>query len=216
MTPDWPTLPGLHDREFELADGSRVRATLALPAALASAAPLVLCLHYGGTPEGWYGRPLLETLIAPAWRALDAVTIAPVARDGGWTNPGDTARALELLAAVAARYGCGPRLITGYSLGAIGTWHLINRSPEEFVAAVPIAGPPPVASGGATPVRALHSTSDRVFAADATLAAVRALAARGRDAACVLVDGVDHYAFGGYADALSALVPWLAARCAGR
>lgn len=216
MIPDWPSIPGVHDREFALADGAHVRGTLALPAQLASAAPLVLCLHYGGTPNGWYGRPLLETLVAPAWRALGAVMLAPVAAGGDWINPGDTACVLELLAAVAARYGCGPRLVTGYSLGAIGTWHLIDRSPDEFVAAVPIAGPPPVATGGTTPVRALHSTADRLFAADATLAAVQALAAGDRDAACVLVDGVDHYAFGGFADALSALVPWLAARCAGR
>ena len=215
-TPDWPSLPGVHDREFELADGPRLRGTLVLPERLASAAPLVLCLHYGGTPSGWYGRALLETLIAPAWQALGAVMVAPVASGGDWINPRDTARVLELLPAVAAHYGCGPRLVTGYSLGAIGTWHLIDASPDEFVAAVPIAGPAPNATGGATPVRALNSTADRLFAAETTLLAVQALAARGRDAACVLVDGVDHYAFGGYADALSALMPWLAARCAGR
>lgn len=216
VTPDWPWTAGLYDREFELADGARMRGTLALPARLECGAPLVLCLHYGGAPSGWYGRALLETLIAPAWRALGAVMVAPVASGGDWINPGDTARAFELLAAVAAQYGCGPRLLTGYSLGAIGTWHLIDASPDEFVAAVPIAGPAPLATGGATPVRALNSTADRLFAAETTLAAVQALAASGRDAACVLVDGVDHYAFGDYADALSALLPWLAARCAGR
>ncbi len=216
MSLDWPSTPGLHDREFSLAQGERVRGTLALPAAPAHGAPLVLCLHYGGAPSGYYGRPLLETLVAPAWRALGAVMLAPVAVGGDWINAGDGARVFELVAAVAGHYGCGPRIVTGYSLGAIGTWHLIDRAPEAFVAAVPIAGPAPAATNGMTPVRALNSTADRLFPATATLAAVQALAADGRDAACVLIDDVDHYAFGGFADALSALLPWLADRCAGR
>ena len=138
--------------------------------------------------------------------------LAPVARHGEWAR--DTSFVLELLAQTAAHYGCGPRIVTGYSLGAIGSWHLLAHAPQEFVAGVPIAGPPPVAIAGNTPVRALNSTADQLFAADATVAAVKALAATGRDAACVLVDGVDHYDFGGYASALAALVPWLAGHCA--
>ena len=216
MEAAWPSRHGLHDCTLTWADGQATRATLSLPTSLVGGAPLVLCLHYGGPPSGWYGRALLESLYLPAWHALGAVMVAPVATDSDWVNARDASRALDVAAAVAARFGCGPRIVTGYSLGAIGTWHLIDRSPTEFVAAVRVAGPPPAATAGGTPVRALNSSADRLFPAAATLAAVEALAAQGRDAACVLVDGVDHYAFGGFADALSALVPWLAARCTGR
>jgi len=212
---DWPSDAGLHDLLVRCGETRTVPATLALPPGLPGGAPIVLCLHYGGMPVGHYGRALLEHLVAPAWQALGAVMLAPVSAHGDWTHAEDSALALDALAQAAARYGCGPRIITGYSLGAIGTWHLIAQSPAEFVAAVPIAGPPPGVAVGDTPVRALNSSADRLFPAAATVEAVRALSAAGRDAACVLVEGVDHYAFAGFAHALSALLPWLASRCAG-
>ena len=214
MSIAWPSLPGLHDCEFELAEGVHVGGTLALPSGPTAGAPLVLCLHYGGRPVGAYGRPLLEQLVEPAWRTLGAVLIAPVARHGDWTNPGDTASTLALLDELARHYGCGPRIVTGYSLGAIGTWHLLAECPDAFAAAVPIAGPPPAVPGGTTPVRALNSTADQRFPARLTVASVQALAAAGRDAACELIGGVEHYDFSGFACALAVLVPWLAQRCA--
>lgn len=213
MQMDWPHSPGIHDLEFVCGDAARARGSLALPTGGTAGAPLVLCLHYGGTPIGHYGRPLLEQLVASAWQRLGAVMLAPVNPHGDWTHPQATKLTLDLVAQVAARYGCGPRLVTGYSLGAIGTWHLVHTCPDEFVAAVPMAGPPPAAAAGNTPVRALVSDADRLFPAAATFAAVESLAKTGRDAACIVIEGVDHHAFGGFADALSALVPWLAACC---
>jgi predicted esterase len=213
MPEDWPDLPGIHDRDLRLASGASVRCSLALPPGTLVNAPLVLCLHYGGEPVGYYGRALLEHLLVPAWRALGAVFVAPVAVGGDWRTDTNTAQVLELLDAVGAHYG-GPasrRIVTGYSLGAIGTWHLLAHAPTLFAAAVPIAGPPPVAVAGQTPVRALNSTADRLFDAAATASAVDALGSAGRDARCVLIEGIDHYSFVGFATAAAALVPWLSA-----
>ena len=208
-----PTVTGFHDRDLELADGLRVRCSLVLPAGSVRAAPVVLCLHYGGEPHGYYGRALLEGLYEPAWRALGAVMIAPVAEAGDWRTPENGRRALGVLDAIADHYGCtgSPQIVTGYSLGAIGTWHLLAHAPTRFAAAVPIAGPPPAHAPGVTPVRALHATADQLFPAAATRDFVEALGGAGRDAACTLVDGPDHYAFGAFGPALTALLPWLTA-----
>lgn len=214
MNPGLPETPGLHDRELTLASGGRVRCTIALPPGLTLAAPLILCLHYGGEPRGYYGRPLLEHLLLPAWRGLGAVMVAPVSTGGDWTTPDNTRNALELVRLIEDAYACaaGRRILTGYSLGAIGTWHLLSRAPGHFAAAVPVAGPAPSVEPGPTPVRALNSTADHLFPAAATVAALERLRERGVDAACELVAGVDHHAFGGFTAALAALLPWLRER----
>jgi len=216
MNASLPELPGLHDRELELPSGRRVRCTLALPAGSPRAAPLVVCLHYGGEPRGFYGRPLLEHLLLPAWNPLGAVMLAPVTAGGDWTTAENTANVLELVGAVEQAYACAStrRIVAGYSLGAIGTWHLLSRAPGHFAVAVPIAGPPPVTEPGLTPVRALNSTADRLFPAAATVAAIARLRECGVDAACDLVEDVDHYDFAGFGAALAALVPWLSERLA--
>jgi|LNFM01.1.fsa_nt_gb predicted peptidase len=214
MSHAFPDIPGLHDRDIGLASGASVRCTLVVPPGTrAGGAPLVLCLHYGGEPVGYYGRALLEHLLEPAWRALGAVFVAPVAVGGDWQTDTNTDRVLALLEEVGTHYGCAAtrRIVTGYSLGAIGTWHLLARAPTLFAAAVPMAGPPPLAVAGRTPVRALNSTADTLFPAATTARAVDALGNAGRDARCELIDGVDHYSFAGFAPAVAGLVPWLSA-----
>ena len=214
MNPDLPAQAGLHDRELELSPGCRVRCTIALPPGVPRTAPLVLCLHYGGEPHGYYGRPLLEHLLLPAWRALAAVMVAPVSVGGDWTMPANAHNAFEVARIVEQAYACAPtrRVVTGYSLGAIGTWHLLSQAPGHFAAAVPLAGPPPLAAPGSTPVRALNSTADRLFPSAATAAALERLRERGVDAACDLIEGVDHHDFGGFSAPLASLLPWLRGR----
>ena len=216
MNPDLTERPGLHDRELELPSGRRVRCTLALPAGISRGAPLVLCLHYGGEPRGYYGRPLLEHLLLPAWRALGAVMLAPVSAGGDWTTPDNTSNALEVASFVEQAYACAAnrRIVAGYSLGAIGAWHLLSHAPAHFAAAVPMAGPPPLTEPGATPGRALNSTADRLFPSAATVAALEDLRERGADAACTLIQGFEHHDFGGFSAALASLLPWLCERLA--
>lgn len=212
-----PTAAGIHDRDIELPDGTRVRCSLVVPAGSGRDAPIVLCLHYGGEPTGYYGRALLQNLFEPAWRALGAVMVAPVAEVGDWRSPENGRRATGVLELVSNHYGCARsrQILTGYSLGAIGTWHLLADAPDLFAAAVPVAGPPPVSASGATPLRALHSSADQLFPAAATHDFVEALRAAGRDAACTLVEGLDHYDVGAFGPALTALLPWLSGCRAG-
>ena len=78
----FPTRPGTHDVVLETSAGELARCTVHVPETPAAAAPLVLVLHYGGEPSGFYGRPLLEMLATGAWRELGAVLVAPVAAGG--------------------------------------------------------------------------------------------------------------------------------------
>ena len=209
----WPEAAGLHDCDLTLDNGEAARFTLSLPTARGADTPLVLVLHYGGEPHGFYGRPLIEMLALPAWRSLDAVFIAPVASGGDWTTPRNRAFALDLLAAAEQHYGTSParRLLVGYSMGAIGTWHLLDHAPDCFAAAVPMAGPAPaLAHPLATPVHAVNSNADQLFPVTTTVHALEGLLATGAPVAWTVIEGVDHFAVPRFGEALANLAPWVA------
>lgn len=209
-----PATPGYHDLTLSLAGGDTGRYTLKLPAGDLAGLPLVLVLHYGGEPQGFYGRPLLEMLVAAAWPEWPAVYVAPVARDGDWHQPRNRDFALRLLAETARACGTAStrQLLVGFSMGAMGTWHLLTEAPERFAAAVPIAGPPPPPEyTAAVPVHALNSDADRLFPIAATRAGLEDLAARGAPCAFSTVSGIDHFNVPGFRPALTALLPWVQA-----
>lgn len=209
-----PSTPGYHDLIFPLAESDQGRYTLKRPAGELAGLPLVLVLHYGGEPQGFYGRPLLDMLVAAAWPEWPAVYLAPVARDGDWQQPRNRDFALRLLAGTA--HACGTaltrQLLVGFSMGAMGVWHLLAEAPEQFAAAIPIAGPPPADYTAAVPVHALNSDADRLFPVAATRAALEDFAARGAPCAFSLVSGVDHFNVPGFRPALAALLPWVQAK----
>ncbi|MSQ68874.1 MAG: hypothetical protein EXR83_11925 [Gammaproteobacteria bacterium] len=210
----FPTQPGTHDVVLEAPAGAVARCTVHVPDLPAADAPLVLVLHYGGEPTGFYGRPLLEMLAAGPWRELGAVFVAPVAAGGDWSVPRNCELALNLLYAAQRHYQTADskRVVLGYSMGAMGVWQLLAKVPDLFAAAVPLAGPPPPLLPTLvlrTPVQALNSQADRLFPASATAAAIAALAAGGAPAQVRLLEGIDHHAFGAFAPSLAQLLPWL-------
>lgn len=206
-----PSGAGIHDCRMRLASGAELRYTLRLPPA-ASGAPLVLVLHYGGTITPYYGRPLLEGLVVPALQSVNAVMVAPEALGGDWTSAANEAALLELVAAIERGHATDParRLITGYSLGAIGTWHLIARHPTLFAAAIPIAGAPPATIAILeTPVYAIHSDADLLFSLAAVRAQVETLPAAGARVTLAVMNGIDHYDVFAARPALSDAAAWL-------
>ena len=218
LTIIFPTRPGTHDVVLETPAGELARCTVHVPDTQAAEAPLVLVLHYGGEPSGFYGRPLLEMLATAPWRELGAVLIAPVAAGGDWSLPRNTELALDLLQAAQDHYATAPtkRVVLGYSMGAMGVWHLLSRVPNLVAAAVPLAGPPPPMLPPMlpplvlrTPVHAINSRADRLFPAQETAAVIATLAAGGAPAQVTLLDGIDHHAFGAFAPSLAQLLPWL-------
>ena len=212
MSATFPTAPGYHDLTHAFAADDEARYTLKLPAGDLAAAPLVLVLHYGGEPTGFYGRPLLEILVAAAWPEFPAIYLAPVAQGGDWRMPRNRDFALRLLEEAASAYGTadGQRVLVGYSMGAIGVWQLLAAAPTSFAAAIPMAGPPPPADFTTqVPVHAINADADRLFPIASTSEGIAALAAAGAPVDVSVISGVDHYNVPGFKPALAALLPWL-------
>ena len=104
--------------------------------------PLVLCLHFGGPVSPWYGRGLLEQLVAPALAATGAVMVAPDYASNAWADAPCAACALEAIELAVADFQADVTrvLLTGYSKGGIGTWTLGAHYAERFSATVVMAG----------------------------------------------------------------------------
>lgn len=209
-----PSEPGVHDVEIKLNDGSHGRFTLSLPAAYDGSdkvkAPLVLVLHYAGQPTRFYGRPLVE-LFAPAWQELGAIFLAPESRDGQWSSEANEAFVLNLLETMQSHYPVDAErvVVTGYSMGAIGSWHMIMSHPERFSAALPVAGMSNGPLECPVPVLSLATRSDEIFDFERLAAAVDNLKQQGCAVELREVAARGHYDIGGFAGALREAVPWL-------
>ena len=212
-TMQFPTVAGIHDIETHLADGRSVRYTLSVSADAPDddRRPLILILHYAGTPTRFYGRPLLEYLFEPALRGLAPVCLAPEAICGQWHEEENESFVMQVLDGARAAYGVDPSrvVVGGYSMGALGTWHLIAHYPERFSAALPIAGYPRHDLECTVPVHAFHSAADELFPLAALTESVAALAQAGRPITLTTAAVNGHFDVNGYRDALSAAPAWL-------
>ena len=191
------TTPGIY--EMSLPDVDR-RYTLVIPDGYTGQdpVPLVVSLHYGGEVTPFYGRELLDSLIEPVLRDLSAIIVAPDSAADNWSNPVAAQHVLELMDYIEAHYNIdvNKTLLTGYSMGAMGTWYLAPRHPERFKAALVMAGRPQPDSttlDWKTPMYLIHSTADEIVPLDPTQTAVEQLQARGASIDLVVVDEITHY-----------------------
>jgi len=69
------------------------------------------------------------------------ILLVPCTHEYGWTSSSVAATLKELIESVCEEYDADPSriIITGHSLGSIGTWNMISRYGDFFSAAVPIS-----------------------------------------------------------------------------
>jgi predicted peptidase len=204
--------------EQTLQPGSR-RFTIAVPEGYADdqPVPLILALHYGWQGEAvppFYGGGFLTVLVEPAFRALGGIILAPDCTGADWVDPQSEADVLTLLDRVQATYNIDPRktLVTGYSRGGRGTWHLAARHQDLFKAAIVMAGwPPPDVTviEWNIPLYVIHSRHDELIPLEPAEAAASRLKAAGVTIELTVVEGITHFETARFADALRATIPWI-------
>jgi predicted peptidase len=110
-------------------------------------------------------------------------------------------------------------LVTGFSMGGRGTWHMAARHPEVFTGAIVMAGTPgasDIEGIVSMPVYLIHSPDDGVVPFAPVEEAYLTLAARGHAVEMSVLPGIDHYMMGAYVPALRAAGSWMLARWAAR
>lgn len=193
-----------------------LRYTLAHPSGFQpnQAMPLILALHWGGTVTPFYGESILLGLIQPALAGLDTYICAPDCDQGDWTDPAFQSALIEFLDRLIETYAIDREriLITGYSIGGIGTWDIASQYMSMFAGGLPISAPVPesaLAADWQIPLCVIHSQQDELFAYQSTQRAVQALAERGVDIQFIAVDGPSHFETYGFIRPLQGAAAWI-------
>lgn len=202
---------------MQMYDGTRVYFTLSVPKSYSpdTPTPLILALHYGGQPSLFYGGDFMNMLVKPALKELRAIILAPTVPAGGsWTNSTSRHAVMALMDSVRAHYNIdsGRMLVTGFSLGGIGTWEFASRYSDIFCAAIPIASMPStgiVDTISGIPLYVVHSKMDKIFSWRDVEDVVEQLQSRGLNVYFNLVEGIDHYETTRFVGPLREAVPWI-------
>ncbi len=204
---------GIHEQTIQRDDGTVLRFTIAVPINYSdeTPSPLIVALHYGGEVTPFYGRGILEGLIAPALSELNAIIVAPDSIAGRWTNETNEAAVMQIIDSVVASYNIdtAKTLLTGYSMGAKGTWYLAGRNQHRFSAAIPIAGRPADTTDWQIPLYVIHSRQDERVPLAPTQKYVEQLKSKGCDVRLIVIEGVTHFEIPRFAEPLREAVPWI-------
>jgi predicted peptidase len=208
--------PGIHPQALTREGGRDLRYTLAIPADFAPdrPAPLVIALHYGGPVTPFFGRGVLADLVEPALRDLGALIAAPDCPTSAWANPQSEGAVVALLDHLTAAYRIDPArvILTGYSLGGMGTWYIAARHQARFSAAIPVAGQPQPDTADftwTTPLYVLHSRHDGFIPLAPTEEVVGRLKEAGARVELVVVEDITHFEVPDFVPHLRAAVPWI-------
>lgn len=197
-------------------NGSSISFGLAMPDTFqdGNSYPLVLALHYGGTPTSTYGADFLNLLVTPALGDLEAIMIAPNCPGNGWTDPVSVAAVNDIMDWIRNMYNIDSSriIITGFSMGGIGTWYFAATYPGVFAVAIPMASVPSqgiIDTISGIPLYVIQGEQDEIFSIAAIQNAVNALLNRGVSVQLEIIPGLSHYNTGGYVPALKETVSWI-------
>lgn len=174
---------------------------------------LVLALHYAfpdPKPEPYTGGRLLDAL-RPGLTELNAILLAPDSLGGRWTEPANEEMAVSLVRSVIQAYPVDPKrvLITGFSRGGEGTWHIGSRHQDLYTGAIPIAAPVAGGDSWSIPVYCIHAECDEIVSFRAAKEHCEKLNANGAKIEFRAVPDFTHYQTAAYAPHLAEGVRWM-------
>lgn len=211
--------PSVLQRTFVTPDAGRILYGISVPADYNSRQPrpLVLALHPGGERTPYYGLSFMRGIVSPALKELGAIIVAPDCPTRAWSDPMADRAVMALIQNVLENYAIDRRriLVTGFSLGGRGTWFMSSHHADLFTAAIPIAGSSggePLDRLGRIPTYVIHSRDDEVSPFEPDERTTRELEKLGRLVRFEALEGLSHYAMGGYVDALTRGGRWVAER----
>lgn len=177
-------------------------------------APLILALHFAGHGTPFYGRFILEELVEPGLRELGAIIVAPDCTGDSWDESESEADVLNLLDFVSGEWLIDREkvVVTGYSMGGNGAWHLAAHHPGIFSAAVILSGWPPARMSlmdCQVPVYVIHSQADEFVPVESTQSVVAGLTEQGIESEFVLLEEITHFETYRFKQPLKTAVPWI-------
>ncbi len=201
-------------------DAQRINFVIAIPGSIAKdePMPLVLALHQGADRtqfHQFFGEQFLRHLIMPGLVNVPAIVVSPDVIRGTWTNEACESAVMALMDKICKTYNVDRKrvLVTGYSLGGRGAWHLARNHPDFFTAAVVIAGTPPsniAESEWHVPILCIQSAADSVCPIEKTRQAISALREKGfRNIELYELADINHYESVKYVEPFITAMDWI-------
>ena len=201
---------------FELLPPGYRRYTISVPDGYTGekSVPLILALHYAGHGIPFYGEMILQEIIKPAFGELDPIIVSPDCPVDDWHQPESERLIFDLLDVVQEKYNIDPEmiLVTGYSLGGMGTWYYATYHNDIFSVAIPMASLPQsyiINNIDDIPVYVIQGMMDEIFDYSEVEAAVSQMEDRGVDVQLHGIAGLGHYTVEVYEEPLKRSIEWI-------
>jgi len=213
---EFPDNPGLYKKTLRLKNSSTLRYTLFIPRNFSPQrmSPLVMALHYKGKMIPFFSWGFMRVLVEPGLKGLNAIIVAPDCPVRSWATQQAETAVLQLMDHIKKNYRINKKkvLLTGFSLGGIGTWYLASRHPYLFSSALPMAS-----SMGETtlklvkdiPFYVIHSDADEIFPLMPFKKKMELLINRGISIKVVIQKDIGHYETDKYVKPLRQAIPWI-------
>ncbi|MCB0834685.1 MAG: hypothetical protein KDC45_14550 [Bacteroidetes bacterium] len=137
--------PGFHRAQATLDNGSRMLYAYWIPPMQpGQKVPLILALHYAGLETDYRGEIYMRQLVEPALGDAGGIIVAPDVINHSWLDATSETAVMSLIRTIKEEWPVQPdtTIVTGYSLGGIGTWFLADKYANEFYMAIPMASEP--------------------------------------------------------------------------
>ena len=133
------------NRDFVSSTGEKMDYHTYVPNNATEGMPLIIYLH--GSGSCYRTEHLMNNEMAPLVKKaygddFPFIFVQPCVEDDTWISDSHVQTVSEIVQKVATEYKCDPNkiILTGASLGGMGSWKVINAHPEMFSAFVPVSG----------------------------------------------------------------------------
>lgn len=208
--------PGKYMLDLKLSNETVLRYGLIVPKLISKTTNfhIILALHYGGKITPYYGYDFMTHLIEPAFDKFEGIIVAPDCPKIDWKSPESIQAIIELLKHLQYKYHSGNErvIIIGFSMGAVGGWHLLVEHPDLFSAAILIAGSPigiELDKIPSIPIYIIHGSSDEFFPIKKVKNAHEFLLKKGIPVKLKVLFNISHYSVNLYIPALRSTKRWL-------
>ena len=223
--------PGFHKLEVTHPDGTLQRYISDIPEGYdgSKAVPMILGLHYGfggmfsdDRPEPYWTEGFCNKIYKQAFKPLGAIFLAADPVSGNWQSPENEAVLLRLWDSVNATYNIDQRktIVTGYNMGAFGTWHWASKFQDRFAGTFPIAGIPAdmntfredgklLDTDWNIPLYVIHSHVDGLIDIAPTIEYVKKLKAQGKEVTFHELNVITHHQENLLPESVGHAVPWI-------
>lgn len=203
---------GIFNDSIDLGYSKKMLYTLSVPKIEKNEkVPFVIALHFGGQMKLHFSENYLRYLVEPGLRSLNAIIFAPDAQYGVWNDELSEAIIIKFLNTATEIWPIDKNkiIITGYSNGGIGTWLLIDKYPEKFSAAIPMASLNTSELRGKVPTYIIHGKRDELFSWKEIQKVFDMLNDKGTNVRISVNNHLSHYEANNYVPELQKTVKWL-------